>query len=64
MLFKMVLVSDGLDNIGRIYSPLNLGNSKIQKLKFAQNTAPDKQTQRVFNFMRNPESDWLIIFLF
>ena len=26
----MVMVSDVLDNIGRIYSPMNLGNSKTQ----------------------------------
>ena len=27
MLYKTVLVSDGLDHIGRIYDPLNLGNT-------------------------------------
>ena len=34
----MVLVSDLLDYIGRIYSPLNLANMKIQKTKFVRNT--------------------------
>ena len=29
--YKMVFVSDFLDHIGRIYSPLNLSNMKIQK---------------------------------
>ena len=29
----MVLVSDVLEHIGRIYSPLNLANIKFQKLK-------------------------------
>ena len=47
----MVLVSDVLDHIVRIYSPLNLANMKIQKLKFVRNTAPDNQ--RVLNFMPN-----------
>ena len=56
VLYKMVLVSDILDHIGRIASPLNL---KIQKLKFVRNTAPDNQ--RVLNFMRN--SDWRIFLL-
>ena len=42
--------------IGRINSPLNLANMKIKKLKFVRNpdTAPDNQTQRILNFMRNP----------
>ena len=31
VLYKMVLVSDLLDDIGRIYSPLNLANMKIKK---------------------------------
>ena len=35
----MVLVSDILDHIVRIYSPLNLASMKIQKLKFVRNTA-------------------------
>ena len=48
----MLLVSDVLDQIGRINSPLNLANMKIQKLKFVRNTATDNQ--RVLNFMRNP----------
>ena len=47
----MVLVSDVLDHIVRIYSPLNLANMKIQKLKFVRNTAPDNQ--RFLNFMPN-----------
>ena len=55
----MVLVLDVLDHIGRIYSPLNLANIKIQKLKFFRNTARDNQ--RVLNFMRNP--DWRIFLL-
>ena len=37
----MALVSDVLEHIGRIYSPFNLANMKIQKLKFVRNTAPD-----------------------
>ena len=35
----MVLVSDVLDHIGQIYSPLNLGNMKIQKLKTSRRPA-------------------------
>ena len=49
---KMVLILDVLEHIGRIYSPLNLANMQIQKLKFVGNTAPDNQ--KVLNFMRNP----------
>ena len=48
----MFLVLDVLEHIGRIYSPLNLANMQIQKLKFVGNTAPDNQ--KVLNFMRNP----------
>ena len=33
----MFLVSDVLEHIGRIYSPLNLASMKIKKLKFVQN---------------------------
>ena len=56
----MVLVSEVLEHIGRIYSPLNLANMKSQKLKFVRNTAPDNQ--RVLNFMRNPY--WHIFLLY
>ena len=45
----MALVLDVLKHNGRIYSPLNLGNMKIKKLKLVGNTAPDNQ--RVLNFM-------------
>ena len=38
VLHKMFLVSDVLAHTGRIYSPLNLENIKIQKLKFVLNT--------------------------
>ena len=55
----MALVSDVLEHIGRIYSPLNLANMKIQRLKFVWHTAPDNQ--RVLNFMYNP---YWRIFLF
>ena len=48
MFQKVVLVSDFLDHIGWIYSPLNLANIKIQKLKSVRNTTPDNQ---VLNFM-------------
>ena len=48
----MALVLDVLKHNGRIYSPLNLGNMKIKKLKLVGNTAPDNQ--RVLNLMRNP----------
>ena len=48
----MVLISEVLEHIGRIYGPLNLANMKCQELKFVRNTAPDNQ--RVLNFMRNP----------
>ena len=51
---KMVLILDVLDHIRQIYNPLNLGNMKIQKFKFAWNTAPDNQRPRVLNFMRIP----------
>ena len=34
----MVMVSDLLDYIGRIYSPLNFAIMKIQKTKFVWNT--------------------------
>ena len=57
----MVLVSDVLDHIGRIYSPLNLANMKNSKLKFVQNNAPDKQ--RVLNFMRNPDLDIFLLYI-
>ena len=36
MLYKIVLISDVLDHIGRIYSPSNLGNMFL-------NTTPDNQ---------------------
>ena len=39
----MALVLDVLKHIGRNYSPLNLANMKIYKLKFVQNTAPDNK---------------------
>ena len=39
----MALVSEVLDHIGRIYSPLNLAIMKSQKLTFFQNTAKDNQ---------------------
>ena len=55
----MVLVSDALDHIGRIYSALNLANMKIQKLKFVGNTAPD--SQRVLNFMLNPKLAHILV---
>ena len=48
----MGLVLEFLEQIRRIYSTLNLANSKIQKLKFVWNSALDNQ--RVLNFMRNP----------
>ena len=48
----MALISDIFECIGQIYSPLNLANMKIQKLKFVWNTAPDNC--RVLNFMGNP----------
>ena len=38
VLYKIVLVLDLLDYIGRIYSPLNLANMKIKKNKFVRNT--------------------------
>ena len=50
----MALVSEVLQQIGRIYSPLNMANMKSQKLKFVRNTAPDNQYQGVLNFMCNP----------
>ena len=57
----MALVSDVLqEHIGRIYSPLNLDNMKMQKLKFLLNTALDTDNQRVLNFMHNPY--WCIFF--
>ena len=57
----MALVSDVLqEHIGRIYSPLNLANMKMQKLKFVLNTASDTDNQRVLNFMHNPY--WCIFF--
>ena len=55
----MVLVSDVLEHIGWINSPLSLANKKIQKLKFVRNTAPDNQS--VLNFMYDP--DWRIFLL-
>ena len=36
--YKMVLVSDVLDHIGRIHRPLDLANVKIKQLKLARNT--------------------------
>ena len=41
MLYEMVLVSEVIEYIGRIYSPLNSANMTSQKLKFVRNTAPD-----------------------
>ena len=55
----MSVVSDVLKHIGRIYSPFNLANIQIKKVKFVWNTAPDNR--RVWNFMRNPS---LCVFLF
>ena len=55
----MFLVSEVLEHIGRIHSPLNLANMKGRKLKFVWNTAPDNQ--RVLNFMHNPY--WRIFLL-
>ena len=46
VLHKTFLVSDVLAHTGRIYSPLNLENIKIQKLKFVLNTAPDNQIKK------------------
>ena len=57
----MVLVSDVLKHIVRIYSPLNLANIKIKKIKFVRNTAPDNQ--RVLNFMRNPELAHILVMI-
>ena len=60
MLYKMGLVSDLLDHIGRIYSPLNMANMKIHysKTKFIRN--PDnrighRDNKGVLNLMRNPK---------
>ena len=39
VLHEKDFVLDVLNHIGRIYSPLNLGNMEIQKLKFAWNSA-------------------------
>ena len=46
----MILVSDVLEHIRRTnnYSPLNLANIKIEKLKFVQNTAPDNRKTKGF----------------
>ena len=41
MFNEMVFVSEAIEYIGRIYSPLNSANMKSQKLKFVWNTAPD-----------------------
>ena len=46
----MVLVSEIVKHIGRIYSPLNLANMKSQKLKFIRNTAPRADNAKGFNF--------------
>ena len=48
----VVLVSDVVNHIGQIYSPLNLENMKIQKHKFVRNTAPGSK----FIFLE--ESPW------
>ena len=49
--YKMVLVSDVLDLIERIYSPLNLANMKIQ----------NSNLSGIPHQMRNP--DWRIVLL-
>ena len=51
MKFEMALVSEVLERIGRILSPLNLANMKSQKLIFVRKTARDNQ--KVLNFMHN-----------
>ena len=51
----MVLVSDILEHIGRIYSPLNLANMKIQKLKFVRNTA-SAGDWRIFMFVEESKN--------
>ena len=55
----MVLVSEVLEHIGRIYSPLNLANMKSQKLKIVRNTALDNQ--RVLNFMHDPKLAHILV---
>ena len=50
VLYEMVLVSEIVKHIGRIYSPLNLANMKSQKLKFIRNTAPRADNAKGFNF--------------
>ena len=49
MLYKTVLVSDGLDHIGRIYDPLNLGNTQ---------TRPEYRTGYLH---LQPARDWRIV---
>ena len=55
-------VSDVLDHLGQIYSPLNLANMYIQKLEFVRNNAPDNQSQRVLNFMGNPKLALILVY--
>ena len=43
MRWPQSIVSEVLEHIGRIYSPLNLANMKMKKLPFFQNNAPDNQ---------------------
>ena len=61
MLYKRVLVSDVLDHIGRIYSPLNLANIKIKKFKFVRNTCSAPDNQRVLIFMRSPKLSHILV---
>ena len=61
VIYKRVLVSDVLDHIRRIYSPLNLADMKLQKFRYVRNTASDDQ--RIFNFMRNPKLARILVVL-
>lgn len=56
----MVFVSEAVDHIGLIYSPLNLAHMKIIKLKFVPNTALDNQM--ALNFMSTLTGAYILVY--
>ena len=59
----MILVSDILEYIGRIYSPLNLANMKIQKIQFcSEYREPDtKMVKKSYLLIKYTYSKQIIV---
>ena len=53
----MVLVSDVLDHIGWIYSPLNLANVNIKKIKIAKGVFNNQHFHAVYIMCMQPLPD-------